>query len=105
MNLHYSLRSDPEECSSHPLHGGSLKITHFLSLVRSSFGPTTSERRKTVADVGYKKEVLGPQLLKVGGGERETDRQTADVGCKKEVLGPQLLKVGGERERDRQTDS
>jgi hypothetical protein len=36
-----------------------------LSLVRRSFGPSPSESRETVADAGYREEVLGPQLLKV----------------------------------------
>jgi len=48
--------------------------------------PQLSESRETVADVGYKKEVLTPKLSE----SRET---VADVGYKRDVLGPQLLKV------------
>ena len=35
MNYHYSLRNNPEECSSQLLHGGSLKSRKEYSLVRN----------------------------------------------------------------------
>jgi hypothetical protein len=61
-NFHFSLRNNPEECSSHILHGESLKSRRVF--VRDTTVPLTHKLPRIQAERIMKYENLTPEIKK-----------------------------------------